>query len=101
MSVKDQGRHTLRGTSRCAQMRSSTRRRLWRDAVSDLQASEHPYVADDSAEDDLKCWKLEYNTALLKIKIEEDEVRVKRAPGYEEIDNDKAQGAGMARSRNT
>ena len=40
-----------------------------------------------AAELDLECWQLDYNTAFLNAKVEE-EVYVKMAPGYEEFNND-------------
>ena len=40
-----------------------------------------------AAEFDFECWQLDYNTAFLNAKIEE-EVHVKMAPGYEEFNND-------------
>ena len=40
-----------------------------------------------AAEFDLECWQLDYNTAFLNAKVEE-EVYVKMAPGYEEFSND-------------
>ena len=36
---------------------------------------------------DFECWQLDYNTAFLNAKVEE-EVHVKMAPGYEEFSND-------------
>ena len=39
------------------------------------------------AEFDFECWQLDYNTAFLNAKVEED-VYVKMAPGYEELNND-------------
>ena len=39
-----------------------------------------------AAEFDLECWQLDYNTAFLNAKVEED-VYVKMAPGYEEFSN--------------
>ena len=40
-----------------------------------------------AAEFDFECWQLDYNTAFLNAKIEE-EVYVKMTPGYEEFNND-------------
>ena len=40
-----------------------------------------------AAEFDFECWQLDYNTAFLNAKVEE-EVYVKMAPGYEEFNND-------------
>ena len=40
-----------------------------------------------AAEFDFECWQLDYNTAFLNAKVEE-EVYVKMAPGYEEFSND-------------
>ena len=40
-----------------------------------------------AAEFDFECWQLDYNTAFLNAKVEE-EVYVKMAPGYEELSND-------------
>ena len=40
-----------------------------------------------AAEFDFECWQLDYNTVFLNAKVEE-EVYVKRAPGYEEFSND-------------
>ena len=40
-----------------------------------------------AAEFEFKCWQLDYNTAFLNAKVEE-EVYVKMAPGYEEFNND-------------
>ena len=40
-----------------------------------------------AAEFDFECWQLDYNTAFLNAKVEED-VYVKMAPGYEEFSND-------------
>ena len=43
-----------------------------------------------AAEFDFECWQLDYNTAFLNAKVEED-VYVKMAPGYEEFSNDEFQ----------
>ena len=48
-----------------------------------------------AAEFDFECWQLDYNTAFLNAKVEED-VYVKMAPGYEEFSND---GVPMEMSR--
>ena len=40
-----------------------------------------------AADFDVECWQLDYNTAFLNSKVEE-EVYVKMAPGYEEFSND-------------
>ena len=39
-----------------------------------------------AAEFDFECWQLDYNTAFLNAKVEED-VNVKMAPGYEKFSN--------------
>ena len=48
LGLQGQGRQILQGTSRCAPMGTSTRRRQQRHIRSGLQVSEHPYGAADS-----------------------------------------------------